>query len=193
VAEPTEPSSPAATRRRIRLLATVVALQAVAAAFFAADALADVRVQGWGAHEFAETVAVLALAAGVLLGAIELRRMLARAARADAALAVARGALAELVQQRFEGWRLTPAEAQVAMYALKGFDGPEIARLRSSAPGTVRAQLAQVYAKAGVASRPELLSLFLDDLFDGLEHVPMLLEQQTRKPMRKNRDLERPA
>jgi DNA-binding CsgD family transcriptional regulator len=153
---------------RVRLLAAVVALQAVAAAFFAADVLADIRAEGWGAHQLAETLALLALAAGVMLGAIELNRMLARAARADAALAIARGALAEHVQHRFAQWGLTAAEAEVAMYALKGCDGPEIARLRGSAPGTVRAQLAQVYAKADVGSRSELLSLFLDDLLDGL-------------------------
>ena len=81
-----------------------------------------------------------------------------------ATLAVAAGALSEVVAQRFREWGLTPAEADVAVFALKGCDVAEIAALRGSAAGTVRAQLARVYDKAGVNSRSALATLFLDDL-----------------------------
>jgi len=69
---------------------------------------------------------------------------------------------------RFAEWKLTPAEADVAMFALKGCDAAAIAEMRGAATGTVRAQLARVYAKAGVSSRADLVSLFFDDLLDGL-------------------------
>lgn len=59
---------------------------------------------------------------------------------------------------------LTAAECDVALFALKGCDAAEIARLRGAAQGTVRAQLSQVYAKAGVTSQAGLVSLFLEDL-----------------------------
>ena len=65
---------------------------------------------------------------------------------------------------RFGEWGLTAAEGDVALFALKGCDAAEIARLRGAAQGTVRAQLSQVYAKAGVSSQAGLVSLFLDDL-----------------------------
>jgi DNA-binding CsgD family transcriptional regulator len=52
----------------------------------------------------------------------------------------------ELVTQRFAEWGLTAAEADVALFALKGFDTAGIAELRGAAHGTVSAQLAQVYA-----------------------------------------------
>ena len=65
---------------------------------------------------------------------------------------------------RFADWGLSSAEADVALFALKGCSIAQIAALRDAAQGTVRAQLSQVYAKAGVSSQPMLMSLFLDDL-----------------------------
>jgi DNA-binding CsgD family transcriptional regulator len=48
----------------------------------------------------------------------------------------------------------------------------EIARLRGSAAGTVRAQLARVYAKANVESHSGLIALFLDELLSLPGHLP---------------------
>jgi len=60
------------------------------------------------------------------------------------------------------------------MFALKGCTVAEIADMRAAAQGTVRAQLSQVYAKAGVSSQPMLMSLFLEDLMtdEGLSQSP---------------------
>ena len=79
---------------------------------------------------------------------------------------MASGALADLVRQKFADWSLTPSEADVALFALKGCNAQDIARIRSTAEGTVRAQLTRIYAKAGVASQAALVSLFFDDLLD---------------------------
>ena len=81
-------------------------------------------------------------------------------------MAIASGALADLIEDRFDRWMLTAAEADVALFTLKGFGVAEIAELRNSAAGTVRAQLTRVYAKAGVDSRGALVSLFFDELLD---------------------------
>lgn len=156
------------SRRRAWALAAVVLLQAVAAAFFVGDALADVHQEGWGTHAAIEGLIALALVVGVVLGALELRRLIAAARRSAAALATASGALQQVVVERFAEWGLTPAEADVALFALKGFDTAEIARLRGAAPGTVRAQLTQVYGKAGVSSRAGLVTLFFEDLLAGV-------------------------
>lgn len=145
-------------------VAVVTALQAVAAAFFIADAAADLAAEGPTGHVVVETLIALALVAGVATGALQVRRMLAEARKAAAALAVAAGALGEVMAARFREWGLTPAEADVAVFALKGCDVAEIAALRKAAPGTVRAQLARVYEKAGVRSRSALATLFLEDL-----------------------------
>jgi len=76
--------------------------------------------------------------------------------------------LSGVVSASFVTWHLTAAESDVALLALKGFETQEIADLRHATAGTVRAQLARVYAKAGVESRSGLQGLFLEDLMAGL-------------------------
>ena len=61
---------------------------------------------------------------------------------------------------------MSRAERDVATFALKGCTIGEIAALRGSAEGTVRAQLSQVYAKAGVSSHALLMATFLDELVE---------------------------
>jgi len=39
-------------------------------------------------------------------------------------------------------------------------------RMRNTAEGTVKAQTNAIYRKAGVSGRPQLLSLFIEDLMD---------------------------
>jgi DNA-binding CsgD family transcriptional regulator len=154
-------------RRRDRqtvLIALVVVIQAVAAIFFVADALGDVAQDGLSVHVLIEGLIAFALVAGVVLGGWHMRAMLAEARRREEALAVASGALADHIAGRFRDWGLTAAESDVALFALKGCDIAEIAQLRGAAPGTVRAQLSQVYAKAGVSSQAGLVSLFFEDL-----------------------------
>ncbi len=150
--------------RQTLLVAVVVVVQAVAAVFFVADALGDVAEGGVSGHIVIEALIAFALLTGVFLGAWHMRLLLAEAQRRDEALAVAQGALAQHITARFADWGLTAAESDVALFALKGCDAAEIARLRGAAQGTVRAQLSQVYAKAGVTSQAGLVSLFLEDL-----------------------------
>lgn len=152
--------------RKATWITILVALQALAAAFFIADLAADIMAEGIGAHLLIEALAAFALLAAVVLGALQVRGLIASARRDETAIAAAKGALAELVYLRFEEWALTPAEADVALFAIKGCDIAEIAALRGSATGTVRAQLARVYAKAGVDTQTGLIALFLEELVD---------------------------
>lgn len=152
--------------RKAGLLTGVVALQLLAALFFFADVADDIARDGWGIHVAVEAGAVLALLAGILFGAWQIRALLLRARLDAAAVAKARGAMGDLIRRRFEQWHLTPAEADVALFALKGCDIAEIAALRGSASGTIRAQLARVYAKAGIRTQSALIAAFIDDLID---------------------------
>lgn len=156
-----------AARPRSTAIAALLCVQALAAAFFLADAVGDLRGGEWSAHALIETLIAAGLAAGVVMNARQLRAMLSSTARAEAAMQAASGAMAELIDARCAEWRLTPAEADVARLAIKGFGAEEIARLRAAAAGTVRAQLTRVYAKAGVGSRAELVSLLIEDLLAG--------------------------
>lgn len=59
---------------------------------------------------------------------------------------------------QFDQWGL------VAVLSIKGLSIAEIATMRNTREGTVKAQNAAVYRKAGVSGRPQLLSLFIEDL-----------------------------
>ena len=153
--------------RRPTVLALILALQALAAVFFLGHVLADITVDGIDLHLVLEAAVAIALILGVVFGALEMRRTLEAVGRSETALSAARGAMIGLIETRFADWGLTPAEREVRLLALKGFDVAAISRFRGAATGTVRAQLARIYAKAAVSSRTELLSVFMDDLIAG--------------------------
>ena len=153
--------------RRAVVTTFLVILQALATIFFIADVAGDLAQDGWSMHLLVETGATVALLAGVVFGALQLRWLILRARLDETAVATARGAMSDLVRQRFLDWQLTGAEADVALFALKGFDAAGIAHLRGAASGTIRAQLARIYAKAGVHSQVGLIALMVEDLVDG--------------------------
>jgi len=162
---------PARQRRRPFAVATFLVVQTLAAVFFVGDAVGDLIVDPTAAHSIFETLVAAALVTGVIFGGLELRRTLERMQAQEAALAVASGALAEVIRAQFADWGLTVAEEDVAFLALKGLDVAEIAEMRGSAQGTVRAQLTKVYAKAGVSNRAQFAALFVEDLL-GVPLVP---------------------
>ncbi|MBL9046794.1 MAG: helix-turn-helix transcriptional regulator, partial [Tabrizicola sp.] len=111
-----------------------------------------------------EAIVTAALVLGILFGAFALRRTIELLRSQEQALDVARGALADVIDQQFQAWGLTPAERDVAFLALKGLDVAEIAELRGAAQGTVRAQLTRIYAKADVSGRAQFAAFFVEDL-----------------------------
>lgn len=146
------------------ILAGVLAVQAVATVFFVADAARDTLREGLSAYIFVEFLIALALLLGLAVGGAALRRALAEIRSSRRALRLASGAVAEVLDGQFRHWKLTAAEADVALFALKGLDLGEIAALRNTAAGTVRAQLSSVYAKAGVSGRAQFAALFVEDI-----------------------------
>ncbi|MGC9369471.1 MAG: helix-turn-helix transcriptional regulator [Paracoccaceae bacterium] len=150
--------------RRATVLAVTLALQSVACVFFIADAARDFPKIGTDLHTTFEALVAVALIVGTGFGALEMRRTLKRIRQAEEALSLASGAFDEVVRSRFADWRLTPSEAEVALFALKGLEVSDIARMRGTAPGTVRVQLGQVYAKSGSANRAQFVSLFVEEL-----------------------------
>lgn len=158
-------------RHEMLFPAVFLAVQLVATAFFLVDSVNEQLQQPSGllSLDFAmECFIALAMLGGVFLSYRFIVRLKRDLRWKDQTLARAKGALAEHVVLRFREWGLTPSEGEVALFALKGFDVGEIARLRKSASGTIRSQLSQVYAKAGVTSQAKLVSLFIDDLLDAV-------------------------
>lgn len=153
------------------LLALLLLLQVACALFFVSDILSSLiglRVQplDWQLREFLEIAAAFGLVFGVAMGALMLRQSLRRTHVAEEKLRMASAAFMDLMFEKFSSWALTPAEQDVALFAIKGLSISEIALLRKTSEGTVKAQTNAIYRKANVAGRPQLLSLFIEDLID---------------------------
>ena len=54
----------------------------------------------------------------------------------------------------------------MALFSVKGLSTQQIAEMRNTSEGTVKAQTNAIYRKADVSGRPQLLSLFIDDLMN---------------------------
>lgn len=153
-------------------ISVIVIIQALCAVFFISDivmgvlGLRHVPIT-WQTRELLEIGAALGLGLGLVLGTATLVQALRRTRRAEARLRAASLAFAAHVEERFAAWGLTPAERDVALFAVKGLTTAEIAALRQTSEGTVKAQTNAIYRKAGVANRSQLISLFIEDLMVG--------------------------
>lgn len=150
-------------------VAAVLLVQVLCSAFFVSDILFSVlgvktAPLDWQLRELIEICAALGLVLGVVLGAMALRGSMRARSRAEESLRRASGDFMELLTERFTEWGLTPAERDVALFAIKGLSTAEIATLRTTSEGTVKAQTNAIYRKAGVSGRSQLLSLFIEDL-----------------------------
>ncbi|HLQ17524.1 MAG TPA: LuxR C-terminal-related transcriptional regulator [Tabrizicola sp.] len=155
-------------RRAVPFIAIFV-IQALCAFFFVSDILSaffgfQTTPISWEMRELLEIGAAFGLILGVVIGGMMLRRALRERNKAEEQLRRASGAFMDLLAERFAEWGLTPSEKDVALFAIKGMSTSEIASLRSTSEGTVKAQTNAIYRKAGVSGRSQLLSLFIEDL-----------------------------
>jgi DNA-binding CsgD family transcriptional regulator len=153
------------------VVAIVLAVQILCAFFFVSQIVISLfglpfAPIDWRLYELIEIGAAIGLILGVVVGAVTVRNARRRTQRAETALRAASGAFMEVLEENFADWGLTPAERDVALFAVKGLSTQEIARLRDTSEGTVKAQTAAIYRKAGVSGRPQLLSLFIDELMN---------------------------
>lgn len=166
-------------------LALLFLFQLICASFFIADMLSAwlgfLAIPGpWQVRETLEIAAAVGLLVGLALNLLALLQLRAERNRAEDRLRVAAGAFQAVLEERFADWGLTPAERDVALFVIKGLTMAEIARLREASEGTVKAQTNAIYRKAGVTGRPQLVSLFIEDLMDGRAAPP------AREPVRKS-------
>lgn len=115
---------------RARALVVIIVLQAICVFFFVGDAVMDYRALGLNRHTTYEACATVALMTGAGFGVAEMVRMLQRAANAESSLKIAADAFGDMIRERFGLWALSPAEHDVVLMTLKGFDAPETAQFR---------------------------------------------------------------
>ena len=146
----------------------LLVVQALCATFFVFDAVGDWMgrpepTHATGYHTF-ELLLSLALVGGLTATVLQIRTLSRRQHEMRRQLDVASGAFSQLIEQQFTEWQLSSAERDVALLAIKGLPVAEIATLRQTKEGTVKAQCAAVYRKAGVTGRLQLLSYFIEEL-----------------------------
>lgn len=151
-------------------LAILMAVQLACAAFFMIDAVQDMvedGVFGFDWHLGFETLATTSLLIAIALEGRFLLGLLRRKEHLEESLRNASDEVHEVISTQFREWRLSPAESDIAMFLVKGLGTQEIAEMRGSAEGTVKAHFNAIFRKAGVHSRAELLSVLIDRLLGG--------------------------
>lgn len=147
------------------------ALQALCVVLLSGEAVVDVfggeSPVGVPDSDAFEYLIVAALFLGLLATGREIWKVLGRQKRMETQMMAASGAFAQLLEEHFDTWGLTPSERDVALFAMKGLSIAEIADMRQTREGTVKAQCNAIYRKAGVSGRPQLLSLFIEELMTG--------------------------
>jgi DNA-binding CsgD family transcriptional regulator len=149
----------------------LIVIQALCTVIFMGDVVADLLPQGLKGLTDPANLSEIAASAGLILGlvfeAIVLWRLLGRHHRMQKSLSAATGALTDLMEGYFSTWALTPTEADVAAFTIKGYSIAEIAVFRGSAEGTIKTHLNAIYRKSGTAGRAQLVSVLVEDLFRG--------------------------
>jgi DNA-binding CsgD family transcriptional regulator len=152
---------------RRRLFLAAATLQIGCGLIFLTDIVME--WEGVRLHGVLEALAVIGLAIGASLTLREYRHLLRRNTKVERELDVVSGAFQEVIEQHFVRWGLTTAERDVALLSIKGVPIADIATMRATREGTIKAQSAAIYRKAGVSSRSELISTMVEELISGLQ------------------------
>lgn len=151
------------------LLIALIFIQISCALFFVSDIFLTVlgtraTPVSWQVRELLEIGAAVGLLLGTIFAIHALRNAMRMQAKAEESLRLVQSAFRDHLDEKFDQWALTQAERDVALFSIKGLTVAEIAAVRETSEGTVKAQSNAIYRKAGVSGRSQLLSLFIDDL-----------------------------
>ena len=117
-------------------------------------------------HLIFELTAVLALILGMVQMVMHLRGLERLSDAQAASLHHLREDFDALIRQKFSDWGLSKTEADIGLLIVRGLNNEEIAKVRGVKLGTIKSQTHSLMVKAGVKSRFELLSLFMDEFID---------------------------
>ena len=160
-----------ARRLRFHALAAAFAVLLVCQSFMMLDVLADIFYVDlyipWINHSTIELVAVIAMTVSLFVLGWFLADHIRQNRRYKETVRTASGELLKTISRKFDEWKLSESEREVALLLIKGLSVSEIARARNSRPGTVKSQSNAVYRKAGLRGRGELAAYFVEDLLAG--------------------------
>ncbi|MEM6617639.1 MAG: helix-turn-helix transcriptional regulator [Pseudomonadota bacterium] len=155
--------------RGISLVWVLVAVQALCGAYFLSEIITSIfglpaLPLRWETRELIEIGASLGLIFGAFAGVLLARRSDKERSRAVSARRITSGQFADVVSDHFKEMDLTDAETEVAWLLLKGMSILEIAQIRKTREGTVRAQCTAIYKKAGVTGKSQLVAQLVEDV-----------------------------
>uniref|UniRef100_UPI0040475E1B helix-turn-helix transcriptional regulator n=2 Tax=Yoonia sp. TaxID=2212373 RepID=UPI0040475E1B len=152
--------------RKVMFLSAVV-LQIGSGLIFLVDVVFELTE--FTRHTWFELIGIVGLAIGAGFTFNQYRQLLHRNTKVEQELGAVSGAFQEMIEVHFRNWGLTDAERDVALLSIKGLPIADIATMRATRAGTIKAQSAAIYRKAGVSSRAELISVVIEDLIMGLD------------------------
>lgn len=149
----------------------MIAAQVICGSLFALDIANDLLLTdpaGGGPHWHlaVELVATVSLWAAIVFEVRYVLGLLRRKAQLERSVAQASAAVQDVIEAFLDAWRLTAAERDVAALLIKGLTIAEIAGIRGSAEGTVKAHLNAIYRKSGARNRADLLSQIIEHLLE---------------------------
>lgn len=150
-------------------LGILVIFQIACATFFTLELATDVLglrnwAVAWEVREALQVGASLGLLIGAIASILLLRNTLRRVDEVQRQVRAASGLFLEVMEDQFDHWELSPAERDVALFAIRGYSNQEIAKARGKSEATIKTQLNAVFRKASVSSRSALVSHFIDIL-----------------------------
>lgn len=149
------------------LVIAIIVAQILCAIVFVNSVLSDAFEDvGFDWHQVSAMLALVALLAGVVFEAFYLMALLRRKASLERSVGFASSALQDVIESHFNEWNLTGSERDVATLMVKGLSIAEIAQIRGSAEGTVKAHLNNIYRKSKARNRAEVLSNIMDAMLD---------------------------
>lgn len=154
---------------RPHLVWLLVAVQTLCGAYFLWEIVASIfglptLPLRWETKELVQIGASLGLILGAFLGVVLAREATRARARAETAHRLTSGQFTDVVAQEFTRYDLSPAETEVAWLLLKGMSIGEIAELRQTQLGTVKAQCSSIYRKSGATGKSQFVSQIVEDL-----------------------------
>lgn len=160
----------------VRFLVASFVIIAICEIFFLLDVSSDVFqvdiAAPWIDHNAVELITTVTLAFALAVIGWQIKRLLRENRDARASVQVASGELLAVIYAKFDAWKLTPSESEIALLLIKGLSTQEISDLRDTRLGTVKSQSSAVYQKAGVTGRNELAAYFVEDLLAGENILP---------------------
>lgn len=154
-------------------LLLLIFVQVLSVVFFTVDIVTDFQEVGLSAskrfHLNIEAIATVSLTAAVVFETKYVLDLLRRKAHLEQSVSIATAAMHDVIEAHFKAWGLTPSEADVATFLVKGFGIGEIAQMRGNAEGTIKSHLNSIYRKSNTGNRSEVLSLIIDSLMEAPE------------------------